>query len=97
VRPDGRRAPDWAAKIHIATAPVYYHAYLMGECTASQLARKARDLTGRGLVGNREAGAFLREKFFLPGATRPWNEHLAAATGGPLDPSAFLADIGIPG
>ena len=38
-RPEGRRAPDWAAKIHLATAPVYYHAYLMGECTASQLHR----------------------------------------------------------
>src|SRR5437764_1292571 len=23
-RPDGRAAPDWAAKIHLAAAPVYY-------------------------------------------------------------------------
>jgi peptidyl-dipeptidase A len=37
-RPDGRHAPDWAAKIHIAAAPVYYHNYLFGEMIASQLA-----------------------------------------------------------
>ena len=26
-RPDGRKAPDWAAKIHVALAPVYYLFY----------------------------------------------------------------------
>jgi len=25
TRPEGRDEPDWAAKIHFATAPVYYH------------------------------------------------------------------------
>jgi len=92
-RPDGRKAPDWAAKIHIATAPVYYHSYLMGECTASQLLHHVRATTGQGLVGNRAAGAFLRDVFFRPGSTRTWNEHLAASTGRPLEPTAFLADI----
>ena len=36
-RPDGRHAPDWAAKIHLAAAPVYYQNYLYGELFASQL------------------------------------------------------------
>jgi peptidyl-dipeptidase A len=94
-RPDGRRAPDWAAKIHVATAPVYYHAYLMGECTASQLLHHVRTTTGRGLVDNPAAGAFLRDAFFAPGASRSWDAHLAAATGSPLDPARFLADLGI--
>jgi peptidyl-dipeptidase A len=94
-RPDGRRAPDWAAKIHIATAPVYYHSYLMGECTASQLAHHVHGTTGRDLVDNPGAGAFLRDRFFAPGASRSWNDHLAAATGRPLAPSRFLADLGI--
>jgi peptidyl-dipeptidase A len=93
-RPEGRRAPDWAAKIHIATAPVYYHSYLMGECTASQLAHHVRRTTGGGLVGNRAAGAWLRDTFFAPGALRSWNDHLAAATGSGLDLSVFLRDIG---
>ncbi len=35
--PDGRHAPDWAAKIHVACAPVYYHTYLYGNLVASQL------------------------------------------------------------
>ena len=35
----GRAAPDdWACKIHVALAPVYYQNYLLGEVTASQLA-----------------------------------------------------------
>ena len=36
-RPDGRHAPDWASKIHLAAAPVYYQNYLYGELFASQL------------------------------------------------------------
>ena len=36
-RPDGDRPDDWATKIHIALAPVYYQNYLLGEITASQL------------------------------------------------------------
>ncbi len=37
-RPEGRDAPDWAAKIHVATAPVYYHKYLYGRLFSAQLA-----------------------------------------------------------
>ena len=35
--PAGRNEPDWAAKIHIALYPCYYHNYLLGELLASQL------------------------------------------------------------
>jgi hypothetical protein len=38
-RPAGRTAPDWATKIHLAAAPVYYQSYLLGELLASQLDR----------------------------------------------------------
>ena len=37
TRPEGPRPDDWATKLHIALAPVYYHNYLLGEITASQL------------------------------------------------------------
>jgi peptidyl-dipeptidase A len=94
-RPPGRKAPDWAAKIHIATAPVYYHSYLMGECIASQLSRHIRTKTGGALVDNPAAGAFLKDSFFAPGATQSWNDHLASATGSPLDPTIFLEEVGI--
>jgi peptidyl-dipeptidase A len=36
-RPDGRDEPDWASKIHLSGAPVYYHNYLLGELMASQM------------------------------------------------------------
>ena len=35
--PERRNAPDWAAKLHLALAPVYYQNYLLGEMYASQL------------------------------------------------------------
>lgn len=35
--PEGRDEPDWAAKIHIALYPCYYHNYQLGELFASQM------------------------------------------------------------
>ena len=40
--PTAATRPDWAAKIHIATAPCYYHNYLLGELLASQLYNKLK-------------------------------------------------------
>ena len=81
--PDGRDAPDWAAKIHVACAPVYYHTYLYGNLVASQL-RATLDRVAGGLVGRREAGAFLRERVFRPGQSLRWDGLVEAATGEPL-------------
>ena len=36
-RPEGRNAPDYASKIHIVSAPCYYHNYMMGQLFASQV------------------------------------------------------------
>ena len=94
-RPPARKAPDWAAKIHIATAPVYYHSYLMGECIASQLSKHIRTKAGGALVDNPAAGSFLRDSYFAPGSKQTWNDLLASATGAPLDPTIFLEDVGI--
>ena len=83
ARPDGRRAPDWAAKIHLAAAPVYYQNYLYGELFASQL---DATLTARtdGLVDRRDAGALLTRDVFAPGASLRWDELVTRATGEPL-------------
>ena len=91
-RPSGRTAPDWASKIHLAVAPVYYQSYLLGELLASQLDQAVRAHAG-GFVGRPEAGAFLAERVFAPGATRPWRDLVASATGSPLGPAAFLAGL----
>ena len=64
--PTGRSAPDWAAKIHIACAPVYYHTYLFGHIVASQLAATLERECG-GLVDRPEAGRLLAERVFAPG------------------------------
>ena len=91
-RPDGRAAPDWASKIHLAVAPVYYQSYLLGELLASQLDQAVREHAG-GFVGRPAAGAFLAERVFAPGATRPWRDLVATATGRPLGPAAFLTGL----
>jgi peptidyl-dipeptidase A len=81
--PDGRHEPDWAAKIHVACAPVYYHTYLYGNLVASQL-RASLDRVAGGLVGRREAGAFLAHEVFGPGQSLRWDRLLERATGEPL-------------
>jgi peptidyl-dipeptidase A len=89
-RPDDRHEPDWAAKIHIAAAPVYYHNYLFGELVASQLTAALG-----GLVHNPAAGRALGAKLFAPGATQRWDRLIEHATGTPLTPAAFARDIAI--
>ena len=87
-RPQGRRAPDWAAKIHIAVAPVYYHNYLFGEMVASALAATFGDL-----VDGDGAGHALARRLFSPGATLRWDQLIAAATGAPLTPAVLARDL----
>ena len=85
-RPDdrpARGAPDWAAKIHLAAAPVYYQNYLYGELFASQLDATLRDRAG-GLVDRAAAGALLRDDVFAPGASLRWDALVERATGEPL-------------
>ena len=100
TRPDGRTAPDWATKIHIATVPVYYHNYLMGEMFSAQLLEAiARDVYGGGtvrdviFVGKPEAGKFLIEKVFNRGHAIRWDELVIESTGEPLGPRAFVASL----
>lgn len=91
TRPEGRLAPDWAAKIHIATAPAYYQNYILGELTASQyLAALEREFGAPLPVSNPKIGQFLIERIFRPGALYPWNELIAKATGEPLTPKYFV-------
>jgi peptidyl-dipeptidase A len=90
-RPDGRAAPDWAAKIHLAVAPVYYQNYLYGELVASQLMAAVRREAG-GLAGP-QAGRFLVDSFFRPGSRLRWDHLMKSATGAPLTPSSLVADL----
>jgi len=89
-RPTGREAPDWAAKYHIALAPVYYHNYILGELIASQLEQWVADETG-GLVENPAAGRLLVERFIAHGARYSWDKLVQVATGELPNPSYYIA------
>lgn len=96
-RPEGRDKPDWAAKIHFAIAPCYYHNYMLGELLASQLHHKIvfdvlglesdRDVS---YVNKPKVGTFLKEEVFGPGAIYPWNDMIERATGEPLTAKYFV-------
>lgn len=84
----------WAAKIHLAVAPVYYHNYLLGEMLASQVRATAEREFG-GLVGSAEAGAMLRDRMFRPGDLLAWPALVEAICGRSLSAADLAADISI--
>jgi len=91
-RPEGRSSPDWAAKIHVALVPVYYQNYQLGHLVSEQLRHHLREDAG-GVTGRPEAGAWLRERVFRPGAREDWQSHVRSATGKPLDPRYFVRSL----
>lgn len=96
--PDGRDAPDWAAKLHIALAPAYYQNYLLGELAASQLVSALRsgplsEDAPEALVCSAKVGRWLRENLFELGQTLPWEQALRHATDSLLDPRHFAEQL----
>ncbi len=96
-RPDGRREPDWASKVHFSVAPVYYQNYMLGEMMASQLqAHVQREVLGDGpgvwdrYVASPEVGTFLRERLYRPGKSMDWRGTIRHVTGQGLRPGAFV-------
>ena len=98
-RPEGRDSPDWAAKTHVVSAPVYYHNYLLGELLASQLSRHVRTRVvpdparPRNVFAHPAVGGFLRESVFRHGARYRWDKLIERATGEPLTPRYFVEEF----
>jgi len=99
-RPAGRNAPDYASKIHICSAPVYYHNYMMGQLFASQVHHTiAREVFAGAepraviYVGDKRVGEFMKKKVFEPGRTLDWKGLTRHATGEDLNPKAFAKDF----
>ena len=94
-RPAGRRQPDWASKIHLAMAPVYYQNYLLGQAFAAQL--RAALVAAAGGNGPWHAAPHLadrlRKNLFEEGARRPWPDAVTHATGAPLGVDCLLAEM----
>ena len=87
-RPEGRNEADWASKIHLTDAPVYYHNYLIAELLASQFAEtignkvlKVPDPFNWAFAGDSRIGKYFVENVFYPGARYTWNEMIERATG----------------
>jgi peptidyl-dipeptidase A len=99
-RPKGRNAPDYASKIHICSAPVYYHNYMMGQLFASQVHHTiARELYNNAeprsviYIGDKKVGDFMKNKVFEPGRSLDWKGLTKHATGEDLNPKAFAKDF----
>ena len=94
-RPDGRDEPDWAAKIHIVSSPVYYQNYMLGELIASQLHHYVITMieggaADGGIYGNLAVGEFFRDRVYRQGNTALWTEHIEKVTGEPLQAKYFV-------
>jgi peptidyl-dipeptidase A len=92
--PAGRHAPDWAAKIHVAVAPVYYHTYLYGAIVALQL-KDALDAAVGGIVDRPKAGALLQQKLFAPGESIRWDRLVEHASGSPLSVESLARQVAV--
>lgn len=98
-KPKGRNAPDYGSKIHICSAPVYYHNYMMGQLFASQVHHAlAKDVYNAGpkqalYIGEKKVGEFMKKKVFEPGRTKDWKALTKFATGEELNPKAFAKDF----
>jgi peptidyl-dipeptidase A len=100
--PEQRDAPDWAAKIHFISSPVYYHNYLLGELFAAQLLHhmgknilNAENPDEIDFVGLPQLGEYLRKNIFAPGASLRWDELIQRATGEPLNPQYFIESLSL--
>ena len=95
-RPSESAWADWASKIHIATAPCYYHNYLLGELLASQIyyhivdtVLHSSEYKLQSFYGNEKIGAYLKDHIFSHGRTHHWNTMITLATGEELTPKYY--------
>lgn len=102
-RPVGRNAPDYASKIHIVSAPVYYHNYMMGQLFASQVHRTIcrefypdLNIDAVTYIADRRVGQFMKEKLFASGKLYDWRELTRRVTGDELNAQAFAAEFRSP-
>lgn len=94
-KPNGRNKPDWAAKIHIALYPAYYHNYILGELLASQLhyyiCEKVLkvDPNETSFASDERIGGYLKHLYFSYGSTLHWSDLIQHATGEELSPKYY--------
>lgn len=98
-RPENRDLPDWAAKIHVASYPVYYHNYQLGHLLAAQLLHvfmkmeNVNSIDQLVFVNNTNLGNFLRQNVFAVGKKYRWDEMIVRATGEKLTARYFVEQL----
>ncbi|MDO8608418.1 MAG: M2 family metallopeptidase [Phaeospirillum sp.] len=98
-KPEGRDYPDWAAKIHIASAPVYYQNYLLGELMAAQIANTlekealSKPLSEVSFLNADKIGKILKERMFKMGSMWHWKKLVPHVTGEELSDRSFIAQF----
>lgn len=88
--------PDYAAKIHIISVPVYYHSYMLGDLFGAQvrhtMATKVCGLppdTTTCFLDSKAAGDYMKREIFAPGNRYSWKALTERATGEPLTAKYF--------
>lgn len=81
---------DWATKVHMGLAPVYYYSYLLGELFASSIEETLKEKTGSSELTNEKAGEYLNQKLFSPGNSFHWNQLVENVIETPLTPKHWL-------
>ena len=90
--PKDRNEPDWAYKIHFATAPVYYECYFLGQLVRAQVTREINKLAGKRGLCSKETGDFLK-KFRGVGESYPWHVLVKHMTGSSLGVDALRREF----
>ena len=96
-RPDNPVGAEWATKIHIATYPVYYQNYQLGELFASQVLnyvaknfyQDAR-INQATFWNNEQVGLYLIDNIYRPAKKWQWNTMIKGATGENLTAKYFV-------
>ncbi len=99
-KPEGRNKADWASKIHLVSAPVYYHNYMLAGLLVAQLQHKIGTKFAKDekwdefdVTGNKEVGRWLKTNIYKPGAKYNWNLLIKKATGEELTSKYFVERI----
>lgn len=100
-RPANReQAADWATKIHIATAPCYYHNYLLWELLASQFGDTlSKEFFGGqsfetcSLVNHPEIWDFFKNRLFKKGASVTRDQAIIESTGRSLSSESYAKEF----
>jgi peptidyl-dipeptidase A len=85
-------AKTWAGIVHFATHPIYLQNYLVADMIAAQTSYRLKQEIGE-LVDNPRFAAFMNEKYFAPGASKPWTDLVQGATGSELNPAYYMQEL----